>query len=158
MLGLKSKRELRTWSAASWYDLSSLGSGTITTDLHVPKNKKTTIRKSLWEKHKDLTFSKHQNNKKDKENVGTCSLWTTYYIIQFNFDSRQAPHQPIIMYYRRAFCINFWPIVHIFYFLRTVTGRANTKPDPWQVYNCDIQPTPWRAWVGSNLILEFSSF
>lgn len=60
--------------------------------------KKTTIRKSLWEKHKDLTFSKHQNNKKDKENVGTCSLWTTYYIIQFNFDSRRAPHQPIIMY------------------------------------------------------------
>jgi hypothetical protein len=33
-LGLKSNNELRTWSAPLWYETSSLGSGTITADLH----------------------------------------------------------------------------------------------------------------------------
>lgn len=32
--GLKSNKDCRTWSAIVWKELSSLGSGTITTDLH----------------------------------------------------------------------------------------------------------------------------
>jgi hypothetical protein len=36
-VGLKSNRELRTWSACLWYETSSLGSGTITAYLQINK-------------------------------------------------------------------------------------------------------------------------